>query len=276
MVDGGAALVFPILAKTLSLNYSAVEGKLGAEFLGDYSSDIHMLFWSVLEHGLELVQHSLSDISGHFTLENNIPIGSGMGASAALCVAVTRWLIWKNLIKGSELSHFAQRLENLFHSRSSGLDIAGTQYEHGLIFQQGEIQPLPLSWQPIWTLSFSGQIGITSHCVKKVQNLRQNNGKQAQKIYDKMLASVKQASQALAMPESKESLDKLAGAINTANQCFSDWDLAGGHVAQHINTLREAGAIAAKPTGSGDGGYVLSLWQSEPDCSELGIELLRV
>ena len=66
------------------------------------------------------------------------------------------------------------------------------------------------------------------------------------------------------MQASEESLSQLANAINSARQCFIDWGLAGGHVEKHIEDLLSAGALAAKPTGSGDGGYVLSLWQTRP------------
>ena len=31
-----------------------------------------------------------------------------------------------------------------------------------------------------------------------------------------------------------------------------------------MQILREAGAIALKPTGSGSGGHVISLWQNAP------------
>ncbi len=38
---------------------------------------------------------------------------------------------------------------------------------------------------------------------------------------------------------------------------------------QHMQQLLHEGALAVKPTGSGSGGYVLSLWESEPTNEEL-------
>jgi mevalonate kinase len=32
---------------------------------------------------------------------------------------------------------------------------------------------------------------------------------------------------------------------------------------EHLGDLKRAGAVAVKPTGSGHGGYVLSLWRDE-------------
>ena len=59
--------------------------------LATLMAKVTFLFWSVLEHGLHLIHRSLHDIHGYFHVENNIPIGVGMGASAALCVAMARW-----------------------------------------------------------------------------------------------------------------------------------------------------------------------------------------
>ncbi|HWU44642.1 MAG TPA: hypothetical protein VN132_14420, partial [Bdellovibrio sp.] len=56
----------------------------------------------------------------------------------------------------------------------------------------------------------------------------------------------------------------LSQAINQAGECFEQWNLNEGAPAKHIQWLRENGAIAIKPTGSGGGGYVLSLWHSKP------------
>ena len=39
---------------------------------------------------------------------------------------------------------------------------------------------------------------------------------------------------------------------------------------QHMNHLLSSGAIAVKPTGSGGGGFVLSLWEKRPR-DELGL-----
>jgi mevalonate kinase len=263
VLRGHPALVFPLKSKTLTLCYQENQDKLSAQFAGPHAEEIHMLFWSLIEQGLKLTGKSLRELSGLFQLTNTIPIGRGLGASAALSNACARWFLWKELIKPEQLFEFARQLENLFHGKSSGLDIAATASDGGIIFQEGHAKALPQTWQPKCYLSFSGKIGITAHCVKKVTSLLVSHPQKARNTDKKMSQSVLLAQEALCL-DKKAGFLKLAEAISLAKECFSDWQLTDQHTESHLNQLIEAGAVAAKPTGSGDGGYVLSLWSSEP------------
>jgi mevalonate kinase len=64
-------------------------------------------------------------------------------------------------------------------------------------------------------------------------------------------------------------IEELAAAIRLARSCFDRWGLASGEMGSHLRFLEENGALAVKPTGSGDGGFALSLWQSFPPRSIL-------
>lgn len=268
------ALVFPLEDKSLTLSYQKDDVKLCAEYQGQHREDIHLLFWSVLEYGLKLINLSINKLSGKFLIVNDIPIGAGMGASAALSAALAKWFISQGFVEGNHLFEFSKQLENLFHGNSSGMDIAGAIANQGILFQAGEQKPIQSNWKPHWFLSSSNHISITSHCVKKVEKIWTANPKLGQQIDDEMTEAVLMAKDALAM--SKENgLVKLAAAINQANECFCQWDLNNGAVEQHVRSLLSAGAVAAKPTGAGDGGFVLSLWDREPDFAKLPWELIK-
>ncbi len=266
VLRGHPAIVFPLLSKKLTLNYRDNNKPLTASFSGEYSQDIQLLFFSVIEHALSLCQLTLSDINGEFYINNNIPIGSGLGASAALCFAITKWFHFKQLLKEAELTPFATRLEDLFHKKSSGLDLIGCSQPSGCLFQNQQVQFITPKWSPKWYLSYSGHIGITSHCVEQVEALQQQNQQQANAIDMTMSKSVELAYQALTSTDKAE-LDRqhqLKEAIELAYQCFKDWCLTDDALNAHILELKKLGAIACKPTGSGSGGYVLSLWSKEP------------
>ena len=53
-------------------------------------------------------------------------------------------------------------------------------------------------------------------------------------------------------------------------------DLVPSAVQNHMQQLKKAGALACKLTGSGSGGYVLSLWNEKPTSAELTSELIPV
>lgn len=263
VVRGHAALVFPIKEKKLILSYSATSPSLGADYTGSSGADMQLLFWSVLEHGLQLLGHSLNQVGGYFHLDSTIPVGVGMGASAALCVAMSRWFCFQKMIDAVQCNVFAKELEHLFHGKSSGLDVAGVAAEGGVYFKAGETKPLQQTIQPLYFLSSCNQIGITSHCIQQVQGLWEENPALARQLDMQMVESVDEAKIALEQG-GDDAVFSLAQAINKAADCFVQWGLVSESLQQHMNRLTAEGAIAVKPTGSGGGGFVLSLWDKVP------------
>ncbi|MFC7781460.1 mevalonate kinase family protein [Legionella taurinensis] len=273
VLRGKGALVFPIKEKKLSLRYTPSPSKLSADSEGSSGAEMRMLFWSVLEHGHQLLGTSLHQLTGHFHLDSNIPIGVGMGASAVLCVAMARWFAAQQLIQSEDIARFAQQLENLFHGQSSGLDIAGVAANKPVFFQNGRVEPVQQRWQPHWYLSSCGQIGITSHCIQQVNSLWAKDKQQAQRIDALMEEAVNKARQALGRVDD-HALPLLAEAIRLGGECFKQWGLVSETLHQHMAMLYDHGALAVKPTGSGSGGYVLSLWQTPP--ATVPVELINV
>lgn len=263
VVRGHPALVFPFREKKLNLRYSALAPSLGADYAGSSGADMQLLFWSVLEHGMQLLGRSLNQLGGHFHLDSTIPVGTGMGASAALCVAMSRWFCAQKMLDLSQCTSFAKELEHLFHGKSSGLDIAGVAAEGGVYFKAGNAVPLHQKWHPKFFLSSCKQIGITSHCINQVQSLWDKNPTLAEQIDNQMVEAVEAAKIALESND-LDALLTLRQAIEKAGDCFFRWGLVSESLQQHMNRLIAQGALAVKPTGSGGGGYVLSLWDTEP------------
>lgn len=263
VVRGHAALVFPVKEKKLTLSYSSTSSSLGADYTGSSGAEMHLLFWSVLEHGMQLLGRSLNQMGGHFHLDSTIPVGVGMGASAALCVAMSRWFCFQQMIQEDQCPIFAKELEHLFHGKSSGLDIAGVAAENGVYFKLGKAVPLQQKLQPMYFLSSCNQIGITSHCIQQVQHLWERNPALAQQLDQQMADSVEEAKAAMEQG-GEHAVSSLVRAINKAADCFIQWGLVSESLQQHMNRLTAEGALAVKPTGSGGGGFVLSLWDTRP------------
>ena len=265
VLRGCPSLVFPVFARELNLKYEDTGAPLSVTLSGSHGQELKLLFWGVIERACEMLNVSRDEMRGHFAIESSIRVGAGMGASAALCVGVGRWFEWKKLVSSEELPEFCRQLENLFHGESSGLDIAVALSGQGLRYVRGgERTPITLAWKPNWFISYSGKRGVTSECIQKVRVLSEANPTYALSIDEQMKQAVLLAESALMAPKSEASLDKLALALNQARSCFNEWGLAGGEMGVHLEDLIKAGAIAVKPNGSGDGGFVLSLWRSAP------------
>lgn len=274
VLRGHSALVFPIPNKYIELFYWDQPESLDVDFNTPQGETLLVLFWGVFEEGLKLLHKKHTDIQGRLFFRNNIPMGAGMGFSAAFCVCLTKLFLYKGWLKESECFEFARKLENHFHGKSSGVDIAGALYDGGMKFTMHEgPTPIQLNWRPQLYLSHSGKISVTSKCINLVQELWDGNKALAEQIDINMADSATLAEKALEEADAKTGLDLLKTAITKANHSFEQWGLLDAELKNHIDQLKQAGALACKPTGAGDGGYVLSLWDKMP---ELPFEMIAV
>jgi mevalonate kinase len=267
VLRGVPALVFPLRSRVLDLSYACSTGAktLNLYLQGEHGEELQLLVWGVLERACEIKKISRASLVGELTLKSSIPVGAGMGASAALCVALTKWLHFLNVIKEEEMFEFARTLENLFHGESSGVDIAVSLSGQGLHYQRGgERRVLDLQWTPHWYISYSGKRGVTLECVNKVKELIAGNPELGSAIDGQMRTAVAMCEKALTDPDEAKSLELLKAGIESAGEVFERWGLTEGAPQTHMDMLKKAGAVAVKPTGSGGGGYVLSLWTAPP------------
>ena len=266
VLRGGEALVFPLKSQYLDWSFQPGGSSLEVEIPKGYPEEFKLLFWSVFEKACEICKFPQDQITGRLVMRAHILVGSGLGASATLCVALTRWLISLGFVNPNEDFKFAKNLEDVFHGESSGVDVAVVLKESGLIFKkESSPQSFNSQFQPRWYLSHCGEKGITKECVLKVKKLWQLDPQKMQNVDLQMKQAVDICKAVLAEKESPDSIPKLIEALNLGRKCFESWDLITPKLQNHIQDLEKQGALAVKPTGSGGGGFVLSLWNQQPD-----------
>lgn len=263
VLRGAPALAFPLLSQSFQLIFEPSTHDLSVSFEGERGSDYRLLFHGVLEQALDRLKVKRDSLKGSVRIVSSLPVGSGLGASAALCVAMSRWFCFQKFISEEEVYSFARSLEDLFHGESSGVDIAVSMKGHGIHFiRNQEMKDLDLSWKPNLYLSYSGSKGLTAQCVSKVKSLIEAHPEHGEQLDLQMNEAVDLAEQALTHSYTLQQEKDLKNALLLARDCFDKWGLVFGDLKDHIRKLEEAGAIAVKPTGSGGGGYALSLWQT--------------
>jgi mevalonate kinase len=264
VLRGSRALAFPLKARGLELRHSPSEGDLRVQTRGLQHEILHACAQSALERALELLDVGRSALNGVLLIVNRLPCGAGLGASAALCVAIARWLEARGLVSSGAIHEFARQLENLFHGESSGLDIAVALRERPVMFcpDSGASEFKP-AWIPGLFLSDSGARSATRECVDKVKALLRQSPAEGESIDVDMRNAVDQCAESL-RDNRQGACASLAEAINLACRCFRRWGLIEQRLADHMEDLMLAGASATKPTGAGIGGFALSLWSSPP------------
>lgn len=252
VVRGGEALVLPLKSRGLNLTWeSATEPGLKVAD-GPFAQP----FRDSLKKALALTGFLLPKAGYHVRISSDIPVQAGLGSSAALAVALVRFL----LDEGAKIQDpfaLALEVENIFHGKSSGLDVACVLASSPIRYVKGEpAAKLPLAWSPHFYLFDTGQRSATKECVAKVEAAKRPD------LDERMAQSVREMKAALASEDGNDRLPKLAHAIELAQSCFVEWDL--GPSPALVDRLKNAGALAVKPTGSGGGGFVLCLWGDAP------------
>jgi len=272
VLRGGEALVFPVQSRFLDFSITPSEQRLSLKIVHP-NKDLEKAFWGVLNRALELVDIPMSQLKGRLHLQSQIPIGAGMGASATLCVALARWFHSLGYLQQDNMYNFAKNLEDLFHGESSGVDVAVALNHKPLVFKRPDsMQTFLPSWQPHFYLSYCGMKGVTADCVSHVQSLILHNKQLAEAIDDKMKMAVTLARESLM---SDQKIEQLIESLDMAQNCFRQWGLITPELQNHMDLLKSEGALAVKPTGSGGGGFVLSLWDHDPRDKSLRLELIK-
>ncbi len=273
VLRGGQALVFPVESRALEFSFTPLSHGQNL-IIEDSQPELEDAFWKVFARALDKLEIKKTDCSGTFNLKSNIPVGAGMGASATLCVSLSRLFSSLGFLKKEDEFLFAKDLENIFHGESSGVDVAVSLHNKPLLFTRHKaLEFFEPAWKPHFYLSYCGEKGMTSVCVEKVQNLFKTKPQKAEMIDQNMKTAVDLAIKALMNPQDTPNIIL---ALETAAHCFFEWDIVGPELKNHMNWLKSKGAIAVKPTGSGWGGFVLSLWpESLSGDSELSKILIK-
>jgi len=189
-------------------------------------------------------------------IESTLPIGRGMGSSAALAVALARASL---AARGRPATHdavdnLALKVERVFHGNPSGIDQTVCAHGGAIRFKRGpdgpDYQTIDLPDLPIVVID-SGSAGNTAELVAGVASRRPQ--------VDPYLAKIGELFEAT-WPA------LLAGDLTTIGQAWHEnhWLLRAVGVStptlDRITRLAtDAGALGAKMAGAGGGGVVIAL-----------------
>ncbi len=266
VLRGGKAIVFPLMAQHLNLNYLKDEKAFKVQLDEVKSTELEQVIQSTIDRVLAMCDVRREQLTGTLVIDAHIEFGAGMGASATLAVGFTEFLIYLGYVKPHDAYTFAKNIEDIFHGESSGVDVAVTLSQKALIFERTkENHFLENVKLPKLYLSYSGVRGVTKDCVNQVKKLFETDPKSAAAIDQDM----KSCSDEFIAKHNSWTLKDWIFNIEKAQSCFNRWQLVPNEVKKHRQFLADHGAVASKLTGSGGGGYVLSLWENEPPQSML-------
>lgn len=187
----------------------------------------------------------------HLTVATDLPVGRGMGSSAALAVALTRARarLGSKHLTPQQIYDVAMPIERAFHGNPSGVDVAVSTWGGCLWFQPGDPPERVALQMGRWRLVVldSGQSGDTRRLVAHVATL------QADDTLARIGALVHKARAAL--------LDAtVLGPLLTENhRLLTSLGVSTPELDGLVTLALDAGAHGAKLSGAGGGGIVIAV-----------------
>jgi mevalonate kinase len=192
-----------------------------------------------------------------------LPLGSGLGGSAAIGVAVARALL-KTLGETEtreRVLHGAAAWEQVFHGNPSGVDAAAA-YAGGCIWftKEGGPEPLFVAVPLQLAVCLAGPPASTKQMVESVQRL----GDRRPDLLGKSLAGIESLVKNARLCIEAGDVTGLGQLMNYNQMLLSGLFLSTNEIERACAVAREAGALGAKLTGAGGGGAVIALCDGSP------------
>ena len=235
----------------------------------------------VLSESAELLVYTLSVILPAYQIEqglrvnltSTIPIGCGMGSSAASIVSVM-YAVTSGVgfaLSPVELYPLALTIENMRHGQSSGLDVL-LALRGGCIYRHGEmLAPRKITSMPLYLVNTGTPEVSTGECVAAVQPYF--NGDK-----DNLIEDFTAVTEAMDLAWRTDAIIKMADAIRANHLLLTQIGVVPEKVQTFINQIEQQNA-AAKICGAGaisgdQAGVVLVLTEDEATlavlCDEYG------
>ena len=202
----------------------------------------------------------------HARLQSDIPLGSGLGSSAALGVALARAL--KPGCSPEEAAALAMRVERVLHGAPSGVDPAACAREGVIFFIRGEpprIEPVRGSAHLVVALS-----GIARGTHSTVMPLAERRKTDAR--IDPLLIRLGDLAREGRELFERGDLARLGQTFDAAHVALRDLGVSCPELEEAVAALRKAGALGAKLTGAGGGGAAIGLARDEAHAQQIALQ----
>lgn len=199
------------------------------------------------------------------TYGGSLLAGSGVGASAASCVSLARALdkTFGLGLSTEEINHIAWEGEFAYHGIPSGVDNTASTYGGMLVFKVRDGKPsfikIDLERPLHVVLANSGVTADTTALDGFVLAIRERDPER----FERTMGTISEQSRAMKAALERSDL-ATAGTIMTANHAILiEMGLSHPILVELCERALAMGALGAKLTGGGRGGYMLSLAPDE-------------
>jgi mevalonate kinase len=257
VVHGAPALALPLTVVSTEVTVHAAPGAAGPLLDSDAPD-------ALLDLAQQMVQRALDGLGlapqtpWRIEVRSSVPLGAGLGSSAAFSVALVGALAEAALqrLDLEGLNARAHALEGLVHGSPSGIDNTVISHRRPLWFVKGaESELLDGPGTLGLVLASSGAPRSTREAVAAVGALRQAEPARFAELCDRARDVTTSARTAFASGDAKT----LGGLMNENHELLRAIGVSTPTLDRLTEAARGAGALGAKLTGGGRGGFIVAL-----------------
>ncbi len=193
-------------------------------------------------------------------LSGDLKAASGVGASAASCAAIARALSHQFNLDLSEekINEIAYEGEKGYHGTPSGIDNTAATYGGLIWFKKGEpniMERLKLKEPVEIVMGNTGVVANTKAAVAGVRERKEKEPKKYEKIFNEAKDLAIEARKALESNDFKA----VGQHMNRNHELLQGIEVSSKDLDFLVELARNNGALGAKMTGGGLGGYMVAL-----------------
>lgn len=220
---------------------------------------------------LQKMSIDLSKNGVKIIVEGNLYCSSGIGASAASCVAIARALSdhFDLIFSDEEINNIAYEGEKAYHGTPSGIDNTASTFGGLIWFEKGEkniMDKISLPNPVEIVMGNTGKVANTSAAVTGVRERKEKDPEKYNPIFDRAENIAYLAKDALQDEDYKE-VGKL---MNENHKLLQQIEVSSKELDFLVKLARDHGALGAKLTGGGLGGNMIALTPGRDLQDEVG------
>lgn len=195
-------------------------------------------------------------------IKNELPVGAGMGSSAAMSVALSRALntFFKLELSEEQICELAYKAEQVFHGTPSGIDNTLATYRGIILFEKEKgIKRIELQKPINIVIARIKRKGNTKKLVEHVKRFKEKNLDEFERMKEKVCELVRRAEKAL----QENDLQELGFLMNVNQKLLEIIGVSTKELEELCEIALKNGALGAKLTGAGGGGCMIALTPEE-------------
>lgn len=214
-----------------------------------------------LDRMLKFMNIDLQHNAFTITLGGDLIAASGVGASAASCAAIARAFSQELHLNYSDerINEIAYEGEKGYHGTPSGIDNTAATFGGLIWYKQtgsSRVMERMLLRKPVEIVM--GNTGMVSDTTAVVAGVKERKERDPEK-YERIFKDAEQLVHDARKQIEEFNLNKIGAYMNENHKLLQEIEVSCTELDTLVNLARDNGALGAKMTGTGKGGYMVAL-----------------